>query len=162
MTHKCWCLNFIINDIHFHLIFVSINILLGDMDMMTLQQLKKNRQVVNEIDWTMTPEKAVEMYLEWGSGWGRGNDFVSSANDESIYFVLYDWEKQPLVTLIHRTVGGADEIARFSVPQDLFEASWREDGTRPGGTVHPPNIDLKKWLCEQISGPPLDWNITVN
>ena len=130
--------------------------------MMNLEQLKKNRHVVNEIDWSMTPEKAVEMYLEWGTGWVRGNDFVASANDESVYFVIYDWEKKPLATLIHRTVEGAEEIAQVPVPEGLFEASWKEDGTRPGGTVHPPNFDLKKWLCEQINGPPLDWSVTVS
>ncbi|MDW7773688.1 MAG: hypothetical protein SCH71_12445 [Desulfobulbaceae bacterium] len=130
--------------------------------MMDLDQLKKNKTVVNEIDWTMTPEKAVEMYLEWGTSWGRGNNFVSSANDRSIYFVLYDWEKDPTATLIFRTVDGAEEIARISVPEDLFIASWKEDGTRPGGTVHPPNEALKKWLYTQIGGPPLDWSRTDN
>lgn len=130
--------------------------------MMNLEQLKENRRIVNDIDWTMTPEKAVEMYLEWGTGWVRGNDFVSSADDTSVYFVVYDWEKEPTATLIHRTVGGAEEIARISVPEDLFTASWKEDGTRPGGTVHPPNDALKQWLCEKIGGPPLDWSLPVN
>jgi len=130
--------------------------------MMNLGQLKKNRQLVNNIDWNMTPEKAVEMYLEWGTGWTRGNDFVSSATDKSIYFVLYDWEKEPCVTLIRRTVEGAEELARIPIPRSLFEASWKEDGYRPGGTVHPPNSELKQWLCEKIGGPPLDWSVTPN
>lgn len=130
--------------------------------MMNLQELKKSRKIVNEIDWQMTPEKAVEMYLEWGTGWVRGNDFVSSADDESFYFVIYDWEKEPMATLIHRTVEGADEIARIPIPENLFMASWKEDGIRPGGTVHPPNEDLKKWLCEKIGGPPLDWSMVAN
>jgi len=124
---------------------------------MDLRQLKENRRLVNTIDWDMTPEKAVEMYLEWGSGWVRGNDFVASAGDESVYFVLYDWIEPPRVTLIRRTVDGAEEIASFDVPADLFEASVREDGRLPGGTVHPPNRALKQWLCERIGGPPLDW-----
>lgn len=130
--------------------------------MMGLQQLRNNRQIVNSIDWSMTPEKAVEMYLEWGTGWVRGNDFVSSATDKSVYFVLYDWEAEPCVTLIRRTVEGAEELARIPVPPELFEASWKEDGVRPGGTVHPLNDELKKWLCERIDGPPLDWSVTMN
>ncbi len=130
--------------------------------MMNLHDLRKNRKLVNEIDWNMTPEKAVEMYLEWGTGWVRGNDFVSSASDESVYFVLYDWEKIPRVTLIRRTVEGAEEIAHVPVPRRLFDDSWKEDGKRPGGTVHPPNHALKKWLCEKIDGPPLDWSVTIN
>ena len=129
---------------------------------MSLKELQANRTLINEIDWNMTPEKAVEMYLEWGTSWTRGNDFVSSANDESIYFVIYDWEKQPQATLIRRTVEGADEIARVSVPQELFDASWKDDGILPGGTVHPPNYEMKKWLCEKIGGPPLDLSIIDN
>ncbi|MFZ5797513.1 MAG: hypothetical protein C4563_06195 [Desulfobulbus sp.] len=130
--------------------------------MMDLKELRQDRKLVNSIDWSMTPEKAVEMYLEWGTGWIRGNDFVSSASDRSVYFVIYDWEKEPCATLILRSVAGAEEIARIPVPAELFEASWKEDGWRPGGTVHPPNLALKEWLCEQIGGPPLDWSVAVH
>ena len=123
-----------------------------------LTELRQQRQLVNSIDWNMTPEKAVEMYLEWGTGWIRGNDFVSG-DDESYYFVLFDWELEPpLVTLIHRTVAGAEEIAKIEVPRQLFEAACREDGKRPGGTVHPLNRELKSWLNEAIGGPPLDYS----
>jgi hypothetical protein len=130
--------------------------------MMNLDEIRHNRQLVNTIDWNMTPVKAVEMYLEWGSGWGRGNDFVSSPNDESVYFVIYDWDKNPCATLIRRTMKGAQELAKIPVPGDLFETSCQEDGWSPGGTVHPPSEALKKWLCEKIGGPPLDWSISGN
>ena len=53
-------------------------------------------------------------------------------------------------------------FTRVPVPAELFEASWREDGWLPGGTVHPPNLALKKWLCEQVSGPPLDWSVSLH
>ncbi len=126
--------------------------------MLNLQGLIKNRELVNKVDWNMTPEKAVEMYLEWGTGWIRGNDFVSSSDDESVYFVLFDWENDPArVTLIMRTVEGAEEIAKIEVPQDLFEASCKEDGKRYGGTVHPLNKALKEWVSTAINGPPIDY-----
>ena len=51
--------------------------------MLTLAEIRTNRTLANSIDWSMTPEKAVEMYLEWGTSWSRGNDFVSSTSDES-------------------------------------------------------------------------------
>ncbi len=122
--------------------------------MLDVRQLQADRTLVNSIDWAMTPEKAVEMYLEWGSGWTRGNDFVSSAHDESYYFVLFDWETDPpVVTLLHRTLEGADELAKIQVPQELFEASCREDGYRPGGTVHTLNRKLKEWVNDLIHGP---------
>uniref|UniRef100_UPI004055A28F DVU0772 family protein n=1 Tax=Candidatus Electronema sp. TaxID=2698783 RepID=UPI004055A28F len=94
--------------------------------MLTLAEIRQNRTLANSIDWAMTPEKAVEMYLEWGTSWSRGNDFVSSASDESYYFVIYDWEKEPpCVTLLHRTVAGAEELAKIEVPKELFEASCK-------------------------------------
>ena len=126
--------------------------------MLSLDELKANRQLVNSIDWSMTPEKAVEMFLEWGTGWIRGNDFVSSSDDEAVYFVLFDWEKHPTqVTLIRRTVEGAEEMAKLQVPTNMFEEACREDGFLPGGTVHPLNQALKEWLCSAINGPPLDY-----
>jgi len=130
--------------------------------MMDLTELLLQKKIINEIDWDMTPERAVSMYLEWGSGWKDGRDIVNSSRDESIYFVIYDWEKDPGVTLIRRTLDGAEEIARIPVPQRLFDDSWREEGTRPGGTVHPPNKDLKQWLNALVGGPPLDLSMTSN
>ena len=53
--------------------------------MLTLEELKADRELVNQIDWSMTQEKAIEMYLEWGTGWVRGHDFVSTMGQESIY-----------------------------------------------------------------------------
>jgi hypothetical protein len=124
--------------------------------MLTTEELKADRKLVNKIDWNMTQEKAIEMYLEWGTGWVRGNDFVSTMGQESIYFVLYDWLKPPRVTLIRRTTAGAEEIAEIEVPEELFIKAWQEDGDRPGVGVHPLNQELKKWVCQAISGPPLD------
>ena len=126
--------------------------------MLSLAELRKNRVLVNSIDWAMTPEKAVEMYLEWGTGWIRGNDFVSSSDDESYYFVIYDWETEPpLVTLLHRTLDGAEELAKIEVPKELFDAACKEDGKRPGGTVHRLNRSLKEWLNKRIAGPPVEF-----
>lgn len=127
--------------------------------MLNLNELKQDHELLSKIDWSMTPEKAVEMYLEWGTGWVRGNDFVSSAHDESVYFVLFDWEnKPPMATLIRRTVAGAEEVAKIEVPPDLFEQACREDGKLPGGTVHPLNRRLKDWVHALVGGPPVDFS----
>ena len=124
--------------------------------MLTLEELKADRDLVNKIDWNMTQEQAIEMYLEWGTGWVRGNDFVSTMGQESFYFVLYDWLRPPRVTLIKRTTAGADEIAEVEVPEDLFMKAWQEDGDRPGVGVHPLNHELREWVCKAVDGPPLD------
>ena len=31
--------------------------------MLTLEEIKKDRKLINDIDWDMTPEMAVRMYL---------------------------------------------------------------------------------------------------
>lgn len=131
--------------------------------MLTLEKLKADRKLVNKIDWNMTQEKAIEMYLEWGTGWVRGHDFVSTMGQESYYFVLYDWLTPPRVTLIRRTTAGAEEIAEVEVPEDLFMKAWKEDGDRPGVGVHALNTELKEWVCKAIDGPPLDhsWEIAA-
>lgn len=118
----------------------------------TIEDLKKDRQLVNSIDWSMTPEKAVDMYLEWGAGWIRGHDFVKTEHDESIYFVLYDWESLPTATLIRRNMRESLEIAKIQVPKELFQEACNEDGRRPGGTVHRLNTPLIQWLSDQIDG----------
>lgn len=124
--------------------------------MLTLEELKADRDLINKIDWDMTQEKAIEMYLEWGTGWIRGNDFVSKMGQESYYFVLYDWLRPPRVTLIRRTTAGADEIAEVEVPEDLFMKAWREDGDRPGVGVHPLNRELKEWVRLAVGGAVMD------
>lgn len=128
--------------------------------MLTLAEIRRNRMLASSIDWAMTPEKAVELYLEWGIGWieDKDVDFVASGSDESYYFAIYDWEtKPPLVTLIHRTVEGAEEIAKIEVPKELFDASCKEDGIKPGGAVHRLNRALKYWLNVRIEGPPVEF-----
>lgn len=125
--------------------------------MMNGAELQADRQVVGQIDWEMTPDKAVEMYLEWGTGWVRGHDFVSSKSQESVYFVLFDWETPAQVTLIRRTTEAAEELAKISVPVELFRQAVADDGKIPGGGVHPLNQALKEWVCREIGGPPLDY-----
>lgn len=125
--------------------------------MMDLQELKARRNVVDQIDWTMTPEKAIEMYLEWGTGWCRGNDFVRSRDQESIYFVLYDWEMPRQATLIKRSMRNAEEIAKIQVPPDLFDKACEEDGYQAGVGVHALNRDLKEWVCQLVDGPSLEY-----
>jgi len=129
--------------------------------MLTFEELKADRDLVNKIDWDMTPEKAIEMYLEWGTGWIRGHDFVSTMGQESFYFVLYDWLSPQRVTLIRRTTAGADEIAEVEVPEDLFMKAWKEDGDRPGVGVHSLNQELKEWVCMAIDGPSIDNSMAI-
>ncbi|MGO9373668.1 MAG: hypothetical protein ACLQBD_16380, partial [Syntrophobacteraceae bacterium] len=59
----------------------------GGVVMLGMEELKIHREIVDRIDWEMTPEKAVETYLEWGTGWTRKDDFVRYPGQEALYFV---------------------------------------------------------------------------
>jgi len=37
--------------------------------MMRLEDIRDNEDLLNAIDWDMTPEEAVRLYLEWGNNW---------------------------------------------------------------------------------------------
>ena len=41
--------------------------------MLGLDELRKDRELLNHINWEMTPDDAVRLYLEWGNNWTRGN-----------------------------------------------------------------------------------------
>jgi hypothetical protein len=116
-----------------------------------LQELKEHREIIDSIDWEMTPEKAVETYLEWGTGWSRKGDFVQYLGQESLYFVIYNWEEPPQVTLIRRTMRDADEIAKIQVPEDLMRKAVDEGGRKPGVGVYSISQELKQWLQKLLA-----------
>lgn len=115
-----------------------------------LEELERNREVIDEIDWEMTPEKAVETYLEWGTGWTRKEDFVRTIDQESIYFVIYEWEKPPQVTLLRRNMHDAMEIAKVPVPESMVQRAVDQGGQKPGVGVYALSHELVEWLKEQL------------
>lgn len=115
-----------------------------------LEELKIHREIVDRLDWEMTPEKAVETYLEWGTGWTRKDDFVRFADQEALYFVIYEWEKPPQVTLIRRTMKQADEIAKINVPAEMVARAVAAAGRKPGVGVYPITDELKEWLQQAL------------
>ena len=123
--------------------------------MLSINELKMNRNIVNQIDWSMTPEKAVDMYLEWGAGWTRGNDFVRGSDDESIYFVIYEWERPYQVTLLKRSSKDVEEIAKINIPEEMAEKAFDEFGKKPGVGVYALTDDLKVILSRLLDGPPV-------
>jgi hypothetical protein len=114
--------------------------------MWNLEELRRHREILDRIDWEMTPEKAVETYLEWGTGWSRRGSFVSYAGQESYYFVIYAWEEPPQVTLLRRDTAGVDEIAKIEAPSALVHKSVDEGGRKPGVGVYAANDELMDWL----------------
>ncbi len=115
-----------------------------------IEELKQQRDIVNSIDWNMTPEKAIDMYLEWGAGWCRGTEFVKG-NEESYYFVIYDWEKPASATLIKRNTKEVEELAKIPIDPYFINIARDRFGTKAGVGVYPLPEELKKWLTERLS-----------
>jgi len=116
---------------------------------MTLEEIKKNRELINVIDWDMTPEEAVRLYLEWGNNWARGNYVVRSKDDVSHYFVVNTWKKKPVIFLVRRNSENAEELAEIRMPQDLETEYISENGRLKG--VYAISGDIKKWLQHELN-----------
>jgi hypothetical protein len=117
--------------------------------MMDLSELRENRSLVDAIDWDMSPEEAVRLYLEWGNNWSRGYRMVRSKGDESYYFVLNTWEDVPVVYFIKRASEGAVELARVELPKRVRERVTQGGSIRKG--VYAVEDEVKDWLREELN-----------
>lgn len=116
--------------------------------MMTLETLKGHREIIEAIDWGMTPEEAVTLYLEWGNNWSHGR-MVKSKRDMSYYFVLNTWEDRPKIYLIRRNSDEAVELACFPPPVDLGKDFMYGTGHRKG--VYALTKEMKNWLRRELA-----------
>ncbi len=113
--------------------------------MKNLEDIKKDRQLINSIDWDMTPEEAVRLYLEWGNNWSSGKYMIKSKDDIAHYFVFNTWGERPVVYLIRRNSEEASEIAAIDPPDDLVDNFFR----RIKG-VYAVEGEMREWLREQL------------
>lgn len=102
------------------------------------------------IDWEMTPEDAVALYLEWGNNGYRGGyqNAVRSKDDTSYYFIVDTWKKDLKVHFIRRNSDGADYLAELDLPPDIARNFLEEVGHNKG--VYGVNHEVRDWLENQI------------
>lgn len=108
-----------------------------------LNDIKKDRELIDSIDWDMTPEEAVKRYLEWGNNWSSGNNMVKSKDDVSHYFVLNSWGEKPIIYLIRRNSEEAKELAVIEPPDSLI------GGYQKG--VFAIDGEIRSWLKEELN-----------
>jgi len=116
-----------------------------------LEEIRSSRDLVNEINWDMTPEEAVTLYLEWGNNWTHGKHLVRSKRDVSYYFVVNTWDDPPLIYLIRRNSDEAKELARIEIPVPLRDRFLAEVGYNRG--VYAINHEIRVWLKESLEEP---------
>jgi hypothetical protein len=116
--------------------------------MMNINEIRANRDLVNSIDWEMTPEEAVRLYLEWGNNWARGNYVIRSKDDVSHYFVVNTWQDDPVIYFIRRNSDEAVELAKIEMPTDLKRRFLNAQGRHKG--VWAPEGEVKSWLKKKL------------
>lgn len=101
------------------------------------------------IDWNLTPEHAVTMYLEWGNNdWNAEYPPVRSKDDVSIYFVVDTWGPKPVVRLVRRNSEEAVDLAVVDLPEELIPG-WRAEYTDMRG-IFAPLPEVKDWLKKEL------------
>jgi hypothetical protein len=114
---------------------------------LTLEELKNERALINSIDWDMTPELAVRMYLEWGNIWSRvegRRDVVQSKKDFSVYFVVNCWAKPYYIHLIKISIEKAEDLVKFELPERFEKPICNFKG------IYAPDGELKDWLRKEL------------
>ena len=73
-----------------------------------------------QIDWNLTPEMAVTLYLEWGNNdWRSEHPPVRSKSDVATYFVVDAWQDPLKVRLVRRNSESADDLVTVPLPEPL-------------------------------------------
>ena len=117
--------------------------------MLNLDDLKQDDKLINEIDWEMTPEEAVRLYLEWGNNsWTGDRCPVRSKNDVSYYFVINTWQKTPKIFLIKRNSEKAKELAEIEMPEKIKKEFLDSNGSLKG--VYSIEGEVRRWLQKEL------------
>ena len=113
--------------------------------LLTLEDLKKEKEIIDAIDWDMTPEEAVRLYLEWGNNWARGDKYViRSKTDFTVYFVVNCWHRPYRIVLIKRNSEEAIELAKFELPKKFENPICELKG------VYAIDSPVKEWLRKEL------------
>lgn len=104
-----------------------------------------------DIDWNLTPEHAVTMYLEWGNNdWHAEYPPVRSKSDYVTYFVVDTWSETPMLRLVRRNSEEAVDLLKEALPEELVQSFRKEYGTLRG--IFAPTPEIKQWLRTAIEG----------
>lgn len=104
---------------------------------------------MSNIDWDLTPEQAVTMYLEWGNNdWKAEYPPVRSKDDVSLYFVLDNWGDEPIIRLVRRNSENAEDLFAMPLPTELRAAYYEQNGNLRG--ISAPTPAIKAWLKKEL------------
>ena len=114
----------------------------------TIEEIRNYRELVDSINWEMTPEEAVRLYLEWGNNWAGGNYVIRSKDDTAHYFVVNTWKDTPVIYLVKRNSEEAKELAEIEIPEVLKKRYVEINGKAKG--VYSIEGEIKVWLKKEL------------
>lgn len=101
------------------------------------------------IDWNLSPEQAVTMYLEWGNNdWSAEYPPVRSKDDVSYYFVVDSWSNPPIIRLVKRNSENAEDLFTMPLEGELLMDWHEKNGDWKG--IGEPTPKIKNWLKKQL------------
>ena len=116
--------------------------------MLSMEDIRENGEIMDCLNLEMTPEKAVALYLEWGSSWAHGRDFARSASDVSCYFTLDAWKTPAKIFLVRQSMAEDEILGEVSVPPDLLAREVESWGGRKG--TYGISEELKGWIRNEL------------
>jgi hypothetical protein len=119
-------------------------------EMLTIEGIKADREIMNCLNLDMTPERAVALYLEWGSSWAHGRDFARSEGDASCFFRIDAWETPAKVLLVRQSLSDETVLGEVEVPAELVARALQSWGGKRG--TYGLTVELRSWLKQELTG----------
>lgn len=113
-----------------------------------LSDIKKDTNLLNSIDWEMTPEEAIALHLEWGPL--RSQSYYNSRDNsnETVYFVIDTWKSKPALKLIRRKGFDSEELGIYELPQHLEKEFLKGIGQYKG--VYAIEGNIRAWIKSEL------------
>jgi hypothetical protein len=115
---------------------------------MNFRDIKKDLNLVNSVDWEMTPEEAIALHLEWGPLRSQAYYNSRDNDNETVYFVINTWKKPPILTLVRRKGFDSEELGNFKLPQNLENEFMMGIGQYKG--VYAVEGNIRDWLKREL------------
>ncbi len=115
---------------------------------MNIDEIKDNYNLVNSVDWDMTPEEAIALHLEWGPLRSQAYYNSRDNDNETVYFVINTWKKPPILTLIRRKGFDSEDLGTFRLPKNLEDEFMNDIGQYKG--VYAVEGAVRDWLKKEL------------
>jgi len=112
------------------------------------QKLQVGNQIVNGIDWEMTPDMSFGTFESWG-----GRERVRNNSERIHYFFIDAWGERAKLCLMERGVKHARVMAEIDAPQGLIDTCVARQGSSSRfEKSYAIDTALREWLIENLFG----------